>query len=100
MTVLPLLHNALTMCDMIRPQDPISFIANFMLMNKGTTRKIEDVIKEIPKEMREENQAEEGEEEEVNEEEQEEEKKEEVKEEVKENDSRPGTNNSKKIVKS
>ena len=68
--------------------------------HKGQTRKIEDVIKEIPKEMREENQAEEGEEQEVNEEEQEEEKKEEVKEEVKENDTRPGTNNSKKIVKS
>ena len=104
MTVLPLLHNALTMCDMIRPQDPISFIANFMLMNKGTTRKIEDVIKEIPKEMREENPIEGGEEEEVNEEEQEEEKKEEVKEneEKKESktNSRPGTNNSKKIVKS
>lgn len=100
MTVLPLLHNALTMCDMIRPQDPISFIANFMLMNKGTTRKIEDVIKEIPKEMREENPIEGGEEEEVNEEE---EKKEEVKEEEKKEsktNSRPGTNNSKKIVKS
>ena len=99
---------------MIRPQDPISFIANFMLMNKGTTRKIEDVIKEIPKEIREENQIEiEGgdEEEQGNEEDQvanEEEKKEEGKENVvveekksnSKTNSRPGTNNSKKIVKS
>ena len=49
MTVLPLLHNALTMCEMVRPSDPIAFISNFMLINKGTTKKIDEVLKEIPK---------------------------------------------------
>ena len=48
MTVLPLLQNALNMCDMIRPPDPISFIANFMLINKDMTKKLEDIIKELP----------------------------------------------------
>ena len=48
MTVLPLLQNALNMCDMIRPPDPISFIANFMLINKDMAKKLEDVIKELP----------------------------------------------------
>mgnify|MGYP003571339524 CR=1 FL=1 len=48
MTVLPLLANALNMCDMIRPADPISFIANFMLMNKDHAKKLEDVIRELP----------------------------------------------------
>lgn len=126
MTVLPLLHNALSMCDMIRPQDPISFIANFMLMNKDTTRKLEDIIKEIPKEIREDNndvmdQGEEQEEEPQEEEQQQaiEEKKEEEKAEVvnkepekppvnekdakkgdkSKNNSRPGTNSSKTKAK-
>ena len=48
MTILPLLQNALNMCDMIRPPDPISFIANFMLINKDTAKKLEDIIKELP----------------------------------------------------
>ena len=48
MTVLPLLQNALNMCDMIRPPDPISFIANFMLMNKDVAKNLEDIIKELP----------------------------------------------------
>ena len=83
MTVMPLLHNALTMCDMIRPQDPISFIANFMIMNKGTVRSIEDLIKEMPQEYLDEwNKNSPPEEEEENhEEEQEEPKEEEPKEE-------------------
>lgn len=123
MTVLPLLHNALSMCDMIRPQDPISFIANFMLMNKDTTRKLEDIIKEIPKEIREDNieqiNQEEEQEEEAQEEQIVEEKKEEEKVEVvnkepekppvnekeskkgdkSKNNSRPGTNSSKTKTK-
>ena len=49
MTVLPLLHNALNMCEIVRPSDPIAFISNFMLINKGTTKTMEDLIKEIPK---------------------------------------------------
>ena len=49
MTVLPLLHNALNMCEIVRPSDPIAFIANFMLINKGTSKTMEDLIKEIPK---------------------------------------------------
>ena len=49
MTVLPLLHNALNMCEIVRPSDPIAFISNFMLINKGTSKTIEDLIKEIPK---------------------------------------------------
>ena len=49
MTVLPLLQNALNMCDMIRPPDPISFIANFMILNKDMAKKLEDIIKELPK---------------------------------------------------
>ena len=48
MTVLPLLQNALNMCDMIRPPDPISFIANFMLINKDMAKNLEDIIKELP----------------------------------------------------
>ena len=36
------------MCDYIRPNDPITFIANFMLMNKETVRKLEDVVKDFP----------------------------------------------------
>lgn len=35
---------------MIRPQDPITFIANFMLMNKSTLRNLEDILKELPRE--------------------------------------------------
>ena len=38
MTVLPLLHNALNMCEIVRPSDPIAFISNFMLINKGTSK--------------------------------------------------------------
>ena len=48
MTVLPLLQNAINMCDMIRPADPITFIANFMLINKEWAKSFEDIIKEIP----------------------------------------------------
>ena len=48
MTVLPLLQNAINMCDMIRPPDPITFIANFMLINKDKTKSLEDIIKELP----------------------------------------------------
>ena len=48
MSILPLLHNAINMCDMIRPPDPINFIANFMLMNKDKAKNIEDIIKELP----------------------------------------------------
>ena len=48
MSILPLLHNAINMCDMIRPPDPITFIANFMLMNKDKAKNIEDIIKELP----------------------------------------------------
>ena len=49
MTVLPLLHNALNMCEIVRPSDPIAFISNFMLINKGTSKTMEDLIKKIPK---------------------------------------------------
>ena len=49
MTVLPLLHNALNMCELVRPSDPIAFISNFMLINKGTSKTMEDVLKDIPK---------------------------------------------------
>ena len=49
MTVLPLLHNALNMCEVVRPSDPIAFISNFMLINKGTSKKMEDIIKDLPK---------------------------------------------------
>ena len=49
MTVLPLLHNALNMCEIVRPSDPIAFISNFMLINKGTTKTMENLIKELPK---------------------------------------------------
>ena len=49
MTILPLLHNAINMCDMIRPPDPITFIANFMLINKDKAKSLEDIIKELPK---------------------------------------------------
>ena len=49
MTVLPLLQNAINMCDMIRPPDPITFIANFMLINKDKAKNLEDIIKESPK---------------------------------------------------
>jgi len=49
MTVLPLLHTALNMCEIVRPSDPIAFISNFMLINKGTNKTMEDLVKEIPK---------------------------------------------------
>lgn len=48
MTVFPLLHNALSLCDTIRPQDPITFIANYMLMNKSSAKSIEEIIKMLP----------------------------------------------------
>ena len=48
MTVLPLLQNAINMCDMIRPPDPITFIANFMLINKDKAKSLEDIIRELP----------------------------------------------------
>ena len=48
-TVLPLLHNALTMCEKLRPDDPIGYIAHFMLSNKDTVKKISDIAKELPK---------------------------------------------------
>lgn len=48
MTVLPLLHNALSLCEMIRPQDPIAFIASFMLANKAKARNLEYIVKEMP----------------------------------------------------
>ena len=48
-TVLPLLHNALTMVEKLRPDDPIGYIAHFMLTNKNTVKKISDIAKEIPK---------------------------------------------------
>ena len=49
MTVLPLLHNALNMCEIMRPSDPIAFISNFMLINKGTSKSMEEIIKDLPK---------------------------------------------------
>ena len=49
MTVLPLLHNALNMCELVRPSDPIAFISNFMLINKGTSKTMEDILKDLPK---------------------------------------------------
>jgi hypothetical protein len=50
MSVFPLLHNALTMCEKLRPENPTAFIANFMLTNKNTAKPIEEIVKEIPKE--------------------------------------------------
>jgi hypothetical protein len=34
---------------MIRPEEPIPFIANFMLTNKHTMKKLESLVKELPK---------------------------------------------------
>ena len=89
MTVIPLLQNAINMCDMIRPPDPITFIANFMLINKDKAKSLEDIIKELPqikeKKCKEINlMINEEIEDEKFEEEKVEEKKEEVKEETKE----------------
>ena len=53
MTVLPLLHNALNFCEIVRPSDPIAFISNFMLINKSTSKTMKDLIKELPNEMEE-----------------------------------------------
>jgi len=53
MTVLPLLHNALNFCEIVRPSDPIAFISNFMLINKSTSKTMKDLIKELPNEMQE-----------------------------------------------
>ena len=50
MSVFPLLHNALTMCEKLRPENPTAFIANFMLTNRNTAKSIEEIVKEIPKE--------------------------------------------------
>ena len=88
MTILPLLQNAINMCDMLRPSDPISFIANFMLMNKNTVKNLDEIINESPIKKNIENDYDilvpEKEEEKVEEEEKEEEKVEEKKEEKKE----------------
>ena len=46
MNVLPLLKNALTMCELVRPKDPIVFIANYMLMNKQSVKNLGNIIKE------------------------------------------------------
>ena len=46
MTVMPLLYNALTQVEKIRPKDPISYIANFMLRNKNNAMMIKNIIKE------------------------------------------------------
>ena len=43
-TVLPLLHNALTMVEKLRPDDPIGYIAHFMLTNKNYVNLIIIVI--------------------------------------------------------
>ena len=85
MTVLPLLQNAINMCDMIRPPDPITFIANFMLINKDKAKNLEDIIKELPK-IKEEKKKEIQLiiNDDIQDEKFEEEKKEEIKEEVKE----------------
>jgi hypothetical protein len=45
-TVLPLLYNALSICEIMRPSDPIAFISNFMLINKSTMMNISDITKE------------------------------------------------------
>ena len=37
------------MVEKLRPDDPIGFIAHFMLTNKNTVKKISDIAKEIPK---------------------------------------------------
>jgi hypothetical protein len=48
MTIFPLLNTALVLVDQIRPNDPISFIANFMLKNKHTMKNMEEYLKEMP----------------------------------------------------
>ena len=34
---------------MMRPPDPMAFIENFMLINKETSKNMEDILKDIPK---------------------------------------------------
>ena len=34
------------MCDLVRPKDPIVFIANYMLMNKESVKNLGNIIKE------------------------------------------------------
>ena len=46
MTVMPLLYNALTQVEKIRPKDPISYIANFMLRNKNNAKLLKNIIME------------------------------------------------------
>lgn len=40
---------------MLRPQDPMAFIANFMLKNKNSMKKLEEMIEIHPSEVVEEN---------------------------------------------
>jgi len=102
MTVLPLLQNAINMCDMIRPPDPITFIANFMLINKDKAKSLEDIIRELPQ-MKEKKDkdinlmvSDEIEDEKFEEEKVEEKKEEEVKEEIKEENKEKDEGESKK----
>ncbi len=51
MAILPLVHSVnlflkqgLSVVDILRPQDPIAFLANFVLKNKHTMKKIETLI--------------------------------------------------------
>ena len=37
------------MCELVRPSEPIAFISNFMLINKGTWKTMEDILKDPPK---------------------------------------------------
>lgn len=48
MTIYPLLHSALNLVDTMRPNDPIPFIANFMIKNKNTLVNLEDLVKSHP----------------------------------------------------
>ena len=48
MTVMPLLQNAMNMCEILRPSDPIAFIGNFMLTHKSSVKNIQDIIRELP----------------------------------------------------
>lgn len=44
----------MTITDVLRPQDPLAFIASFLLKNKGTMKKIEDMLEIHPNEIHEE----------------------------------------------
>jgi len=39
----------LTITDVLRPQDPMAFIATFMLKNKNQMKKLEELIEVHPK---------------------------------------------------